>query len=211
MTPTPAPDIITTTLYLLSALIQADATILGFGAIFVIYKLQALDTLLQQTLTLCEMTDKEGIASTLLVHTDKKALAMTLRLHKGTLLLPHLEKIVTIPKRQRQIKQLIKLPSGLLAFHASLSAILLWQTPSINWQLPFSLFYPYGAIILFVIALVLSVRVSWQLVSKEDELSLKRIDKELYDSAFTELPHDGPQQKDVRKRPFFRGRWNVRI
>ena len=128
-------DTFTTALYLFSSLLQADATIIGFGAIFVIYKLQALDSSYQNALTLCQSAgqgDVGDIAKLIVITDDPNKKETLLQRHEGQLYYSQLRLLITIPLQKNKVKRIVKWPLFFTVIHISLSVICLWLTPNIN-------------------------------------------------------------------------------
>jgi hypothetical protein len=131
------PDhLFSTALYLFSSLLQADAAILGFGAIFVIYKLQALDNQLALTMDGFDALTPghpggRAIAEGVL-RSGKEDLARNIRnrlkdpMKKSSV--AYIEAIRAIPKRKDKVKDMIKLPIGVIGSHACISTISLLLT-----------------------------------------------------------------------------------
>lgn len=132
----------TTALYLFSALLQADAAIIGLGAIFVIYRLQALENRLTAACSICQNCPNNSVriaaaeiesAKTL---EDKREILDDLK-RSGEVALEEsayfiqLEILIETPEGRKRIKNRLGLPVFLNGIHISLCAILLWLIPSI--------------------------------------------------------------------------------
>jgi hypothetical protein len=125
----------TTALYVASSLLQADAAILGFGAVFIIYKLQSLDSTYQDAFRTClsaSSAQVAEIAKLIVVAPDLERKNKLLESLVGNHYYPHLSRLVSIPLRQEEVKTSIKWPIIAVSLHISLSAIILWLIPNIH-------------------------------------------------------------------------------
>jgi hypothetical protein len=167
-------DIFTTYLYLFSSLLQADAAILGFGAIFVIYKLQSLDNRYQMAYDACQ--NAKGIIpefSTKLMgglSEDGIYDIISTTIHN-----PHIfkqmELLVTVPKRKEIVKNYVILPMFLIGFHCITTSILLWTAPVIVGT-GIGTTLAVVVLIVFSVGIILSGRVGLYVIRTHDELSL---------------------------------------
>jgi hypothetical protein len=116
-----------TSLYFYSSLIQADAAILGFGAIFLIFKLQALDNLKQNIIQSYNARGGEHIKNVnSLLFPDPQEVARILLFMdpEGKDYANYLH-VLLIPKNINEINNLIKGPVILIGSHIILCSILL--------------------------------------------------------------------------------------
>lgn len=136
-------DATTTALYLFSSLLQADAAILGFGAVFVVYRLQAAETERQRL----EAQETPGKIPVTEEGWQK------LRLPSAADYIP------------KVIKRLFWIPLSLLTLHISLCAILLWCSQSIGFATSFGGDLIGGTIGLFIVSVIVSSLFTWHLLS----------------------------------------------
>jgi len=174
----------TTLLYLFSSLLQADATILGFGAIFVIYKLQVLENNYQYAVNF--ILEHGGSASRMPlteymnidvdVEANIDAIAeFIIELKSRALKQKYAIWMKTIPMRINSIKQMVRIPIIIIGTHCGVTAIILWLTAYINWlQTWWGVCVVCIFILTFSIGIVLSVRVAMNMVVIKDELSLEK-------------------------------------
>ena len=176
----------TTALYLFSSLLQADAAILGFGAIFVVYKLQALEARIN---LLVEVHHSRGGPHARLVNelvcaqSDEekakglRAFSLTSREYKN------MEELVTIPLWRDQIKSKVWIPLAIIGSHSIASTILLSLAPLLS-RPEVLRYFPWIAaltIVWFSVGVGISCWSALKVLAKTDELSLLRLSKSVYD------------------------------
>lgn len=175
----------TTALYLFSSLLQADAAILGFGAIFVIYKLQTLDTKLQLLVQLCYTRGSvfTNYANNLiLAKTDENKVKLFKDSNRSDQEV--LEPLISIPKRSEGIRSQVKYPLIVIGLHSFVCAVLLWFTPRFTLPVPDNrlIYVIYVVILWFGVGILVAGWLAVSLLTRKDELSLERLDKEMYES-----------------------------
>jgi hypothetical protein len=106
----PLTPIETTALYLFSSLLQADAALLAFGAVFVIYRLQSIEN--SQSLAHQNLHMKQ------VVYTMAEVQNMRIVIEAGD-------------RYAKTIRSSLKPALLILAIHACLSAVCLWSVPGI--------------------------------------------------------------------------------
>jgi hypothetical protein len=116
-----------TSLYLFSSLLQADAAILGFGAIFVIYKIQSLENIRQNIIQTYQTKGPgyTGIVNTLILG-ESKAIAAILENEKDMLNFRNFKYIVCIPAKSIEIGKSIRRPIIIIGSHTILCGVLLF-------------------------------------------------------------------------------------
>jgi len=185
-------------LYLFSSLLQADAAILGFGAIFIIYKLQALDNRFDSSMNFCRTSGYSASVDKLLTANDNTDYATILSDVKnatpsvrllGKNVRPFFEEIYTIPVVQDRVKSQIRPPLIVISIHTCVCALLLLLLPAFlvsNSVIAIYSFWVLGSVIFlgFSWGILLAARVAWVLVSARDELSLEKVDPELFKKAY---------------------------
>jgi len=128
-------DLFQTSLYFFSALLQADAAILGFGTIFVIFKLQSLDSLRQSLLQAyyTKGPGHTGKVNILLLSKKPEEIANILSEPSGYDFENYC-RIVCIPKIISKISSSVKLPIWIIGTHTVFCAILLFASHLIYHQ-----------------------------------------------------------------------------
>jgi hypothetical protein len=185
--------IFNTLLYLYSSMIQADAALLGFGAIFIIFKIQSLYNRYEHTFALTQTWKSlqsvskkfhlDWVASEIITNkTDTGRVALLLPIKYETLKIKYIESLITIPENIREIKKIIWSPVLTIGFHCVLSAICLWLTPQIGNICNTGLFNPINIVmvLIFMLGVYLSVKVAINLVIKDEELSLQKYFPEIH-------------------------------
>jgi len=173
---------LTTALYLFSALLQADAALLGLGALFVTYKLQALES--QFAFTMQEFKAHGagyiGTATSLWLAKGDEQKAEILKKNLSSTLISPLEFVASLSEARASIKAAIKAPIIIIASHLCLSSVLLWLVPELQRQAYILSTASWICIAWFVTGVVSSAWVAWRLVVKEKELLLEEVNPKLY-------------------------------
>ena len=171
-----------TGLYFFSSLLQADAAILGFGTIFIIFKLQSLNSLKQNIIQAyyTKGPDHIGIINKLLFLKNSKKIAHILS-NATESDRENYKHILCIPKRAEQVSKSIKLPIIIIGSHASLSAIFLL----INDVLYRIIFLYIGILIIciiwFVTGIFLAGKLAIKTLTKTEEFKLEELLPEVYE------------------------------
>ncbi len=117
-------NVFASSLYLFSALLQADATILGFGAIFIIYKLQTIDSRYQNALSICTEYSS-GIAAKaieLAINADQQAQSEFLKAFEISMQ-RQFELILKTPRLKKEIRHKVKLPLMVSSAHLCICTV----------------------------------------------------------------------------------------
>jgi hypothetical protein len=168
--------------YLFSSLAQADAALLGFGAFFVVYKIQSLEGRIPQAMQLTELrknSEAQTLAYTMGASPSGKATRMS-QLPTGHPLREQMEIVEAIPKRVREVRLLLKAPIVIIGTHAVVCAVGLWFSPIISGLATLSHILAGMGILWFAVGLWKACILALNLTVKEDELSLERLDPELF-------------------------------
>ncbi len=197
-------NLFTIALYLLSSMVQADAAILAFGAIFIIYKLQGLSSRYDFAVAFCISQDPDNVANILVAvdNNDKiafvKAFAAARKSRSpeyGTTrnFLNYLERLWTIPNLQVVTKRSLRPSLFIVGFHTCACAILLLfmaKFGHIPWREKLSVFWVVGGPLvgLFCLGITLVCMVAWKVVVPEERLSLKKVNPELCRLAYEDAP-----------------------
>lgn len=125
--------------YLFSSLLQADAAIIGLSAIFVIYKLQSLETQFQNAYAILSNAqprpgfDYSGFADDLLLAQDIRMQVGIFSTYNAQIAYrKQFELIIMIPELTKEIRTLVRLPLFLMGIHMASCAFLLWITPALK-------------------------------------------------------------------------------
>lgn len=179
-------ETLTTALYLFSSLLQADAAILGLGAIFIIYKMQSLDSRLNLALTMVGgMQNTKGSQAFLLMQAScDKARAPLLRSVVSSEKFSEFEVIVTVPARLAQIRKKLILPLVVVALHCSACSVLLWHSHRMDFSQPWIWWVVDATLVSFGFGLFLDARLAWLLAVKYDSLTLKAVKPKLHALVF---------------------------
>jgi len=174
--------IFTTALYLFSALLQADAALLGLGAIFVIYRLQALEN---QFVFIMQEIKVHGpgyisTATNLWVAKTDEQKAELLKKSLSSPLIDPLEFVASLSEAKTTIKRTIKTPLVIIGSHLCATSVLLWLVPYMHRQYCIINITSWIDIGWFVVGVASSVWIAWRFVVREKELLLKDVNPRLY-------------------------------
>ena len=135
-------DLFQTSLYFFSSLLQADAALLGFGTVFIIYKLQSLENIRQsiiQTYYSKGSTYTDHMNSLILSKNPIDIAKTLVGMKASEYHYRNYEYVVLIPAKSEEIKNSIKVPVVVIALHAVFCAIFLFIAQfvykSFEWQL----------------------------------------------------------------------------
>ncbi len=174
-------DLFQTSLYFFSALLQADAAILGFGTIFIIFKLQALDSL-KQNIIQAYYTKGSGHISNVnsLLFSKKpeeiaKVISGAAEYDKRNYI-----HIVCIPKRAEQISNSIKLPIWIIGTHAVFCSILLSLSFKNIENVIFEQVLLLICLIWFAASVFLAGRLAIKILTKKEKYDLKELLVDVY-------------------------------
>jgi hypothetical protein len=175
-------DLFSTSLYLFSALLQADAALLGFGAIFVIYKFQSIEN--QFSFLMQEFkfhgSGWSGAASKIRIAKTNEEKAKILKSHLGKDLSEQLEFLSSLSEMKLKISNTIKIPLLISGSHLSLSSVILWIIPQI-YKIGFIIqIISWLFICWFIIGVFSAVWVVWILIIKNRDLNLEDVNPKLY-------------------------------
>jgi len=155
----------TTALYLFSSLLQADATILGFGAIFIIYKLEQIEKESEVAISQISLHGPGymNLLTKVLNAASAEAAEEILKAHSaGTL--DKLFRSVVASKRRPALVKSVLWPLLIIALHISCCAVFLWFTPQILFNEYYGKSIVSFIIVFFIIGVFWSVRFAWMLL-----------------------------------------------
>lgn len=171
-------------LYLLSALLQADAAILSLGSIFFIYKIQSLDShfqMLAMQLAIRDRAVSYVSSAEILFLANKKEPDRRKELATMYLKLPkEYRALVTIPIVTKSLRTTITLPVWTIGLHTIASAIVLFCAPALSSFPTFFVWLSALVVFWFAWCIYLVGRTALELTTKESELELENVDDELY-------------------------------
>jgi len=170
-----------TSLYFFSALLQADAAILGFGTIFIIFKLQALDSLKQNIIQAyyTKGSGHIGNVNNLLFSKEPKEIAKVLS-GAAEYDRENYNHIVCIPKRAEQISKSIKLPIWVIGTHAVFCSIFLLLSFKNYENIILQQVLLLICLIWFTISVFLAGRLAIKILTKKEKYELKELLPEVY-------------------------------
>ncbi len=169
-------ELFQTSLYFFSSLLQADAAILGLGTIFIIFKLQSLDTLKQNIIQAYYIKGPGHIGNINGLLFSKTVDEIVTYLKKASGYdLENYKHIICIPKRAEQIGSKIKLPIWIIGSHTIYCAILLlvshkiYNIPNLQWIL-------LGiCLVWFAIGIFLAGHLAINILTKKEDFKLDKL------------------------------------
>lgn len=186
---------LTTALYLFSALLQADAALIGLGAIFVIYKLQAEEN--RYFLIIQEVKSRGpgyiSIATNLMSAKTDSEKADLLKLAGKFGMAKELEFVAAHPYVIRKIKSSIKAPLITISLHLVASSITLWLIPAFANKLNWLNYVAWLNVAWFALGIFLAACVAWQLVVQN--LTLKEVNPDLYKAVHPQVAQADESQR----------------
>jgi hypothetical protein len=173
-----------TSLYFYSSLLQADAAILAFGTVCVVFKLQSLD-FIKQSIVQAYHSLGRSAANTInimLFPTDPKNIASALaqkkigsEYHYKNYLL-----VLLIPAKSLEISASIKWPLKVIGLHTILSSLLL----AVNQFIYKSVFIEFVLLSLtfvwFCYGIYLAASLAISLLTKTDDYQLEKLRPDVY-------------------------------
>ena len=150
-------DTFTTGLYIFSSLLQADAAILGLGAVFIVYRLQSLYSQQQSYVDILQKSTIGGVpqASQIMLEGDPQRIAVELKKFEGNRYHPLLKFLAEMESSLR-IARLGLIPSLILvALHCILCAIALWWMTRLSASNSQDFVQLVGGILVMLFAVVL--------------------------------------------------------
>jgi len=172
-----------TSLYFFSSLLQADAAILGFGTVFIIFKLQALDSLKQNIINIFKSKGQghSNITDTLLLSKDSNEIVDTLlRIKKNNYDYQNLLYLILIPAKSAKISISIKWPVVVIGTHTILCALFLFLN-QLFYQI---IWLEYSTLCLtfawFAYGIFLAASLAISLLTKTDSYKLEDLRLDIY-------------------------------
>ena len=175
-------NLLTTSLYFYSALLQADAAILAFGTVLIIYKLESLESLKQSIInTILLMSSGQNIVKALLDKNIENAAKEIKAIVSAPDVYKNLVYVVCIPKRKEEISKKIKMPIIIITLDIGISAVGLFvsQYLYINY-LSVHIFLIGATLLLFLVGVIKSAYISIVNLTKPEKLLLEIYRKDIY-------------------------------
>jgi hypothetical protein len=167
-------ELLQTSLYLFSALLQADAALLGFGTIFVVFRIQSLESKFQLILQSYNTHPFGGVNTNVRKVLLGNASDVASVLHREEdYNLANYSQLVCIPEIVNQIKASIKKPILIIGTHAIFSSILLFISYKtyVNEKFQFSLMVI--AVLWFSYNIYSAITVAIRMLSSDDNYKIE--------------------------------------
>lgn len=168
---------------ILSTMVQADATFIGFGALFIIYKLQLLQNQYERLLTSARahLTPEEALV--LGWEQSLRTPELISEMFKGREAPAVVQLVLANDREAERIRRLAALPFLVLSIHIILTAVQLWLVPILSPRMAqIELPYVGFSLLIFITGIILTVNSAWKMSLKHEDLTLidwerKRRDK----------------------------------
>jgi hypothetical protein len=172
-----------TSLYFFSSLLQADAAILGFGTIFIIFKLQSLDSIKQGIIQAyyTKGGGHTGAINSLLLSDKPNEIANTLFSMKSDAYnYKNYLYIVLIPTRSALISTSIKWPVKVIGLHTIICALLLGINLFFRQYVVVEFIILAFTFIWFAYGVYLAASLAISLLTKNDDYRLEELRPDIY-------------------------------
>jgi len=165
-----------------SSLLQADAAILGFGAIFIIYKIQFIENI-RQNIIQSYYTRGRGYTNTIitLLLDNPEAVAAVLEKPRDERDFENLKYIVCIPAKANEIGRSIRLPIALIGGHTVFCGILLYFSQFLSEYVSIQNALLIVTLLWFALGVFLASRLAIDLLTRRDEYSLKLLRPDIFE------------------------------
>ena len=176
-------DLFQTSLYFFSALLQADAAILGFGTIFIIFKLQSLDSLKQKIIQMyyTKGPGHIGNINMLLFSKNSKDIAEVLsNTINDKYDFENYSHIVCLPEKIKKISNSIKFPICLIGSHAVICAVFLVISQFLYTIVIIQILLLTIVLIWFGFGIFITSKLAISLLTKSDDINLGNLLPEVY-------------------------------
>ena len=167
-------------LYLLSALLQADAAILSLGSIFFIFRMQSLDSLYQFLVSRYQGYQPYAEPSRILMNIELNDEAAKEELKEQWKLLPaEFKGILTIPLRKNLLRDRVTLPVWTLSLHTITCAVTLFCAAALSTSPTFFIWFACVIVIWFSFCIYLVGRIVLDSMTQRDVMELKKLNEKL--------------------------------
>jgi len=150
-------DTFTTGLYVFSSLLQADAAILGLGAVFIVYRLQSLYSQQSAYVDILQKSTIPGVpqACQTMLEGDPQKIATELKKFEGNRYHPLLKFLAEMDRNLRTTRTGLISSLIVVALHCILSAACLWWMSNLDAPMASAFVRISAGIIVVLFALVL--------------------------------------------------------
>jgi hypothetical protein len=156
-----------------SAMLQTDATFIGIGALFVIFKLQLLQTQYERLLISAKNQLSPTEALVLGWHQDLRDEDVIREMFKDGKIPPVVQLVLSNDRESQRIRRLTAIPFVILSVHLVTAAIQLWATPFVFMRFSDAAVPYVGvSIAIFIAGLSFSFRSVWLMSVKHEDLTL---------------------------------------
>ncbi|HTK81871.1 MAG TPA: hypothetical protein VL633_06240 [Bacteroidota bacterium] len=176
-------DLFQTSLYFFSSLLQADAALLGFGTVIIIFKLQSLETV-RQSIIQTYYTKGPGHTSnmnSLILSRNPAELAKTLDgMKENQYDYRNYEFVVLIPAKSDEIRRSIRLPVLVTSSHAVVCSLLLLIAQYLYSEYTLQFIMLAISLLWFAWLVVLASRLAISLLTAQDKFELRNLLPEVH-------------------------------
>jgi hypothetical protein len=171
-----------TSLYMFSSLLQADAAILGFGAVFIIFKIQSIENIRQNIIQKYHaQINVFGEMVNTLLGDNPEAIAKLLTKQGNAQYFRDFKYIACIPAKSREIGESIRFPIAVIASHAILSGALLYLS-----QFYFQCEILQNSLLVasflwFAVGITLASRLAINLLTQSDSFPVSRLRPDVFE------------------------------
>lgn len=167
-------ELLQTSLYLFSALLQADAAILGFGTIFLVFRIQSLESKYQLILQSYNTHPYGGVNTNVrkLLLGKASDIAGILHVEKDYNLANYTQ-IVCIPEVINSIKTSIRKPLIVIGFHTVYSSILLFGSHIVYTDEKLQTSTMVIGLLWFAYNIFLAITIAIKMLTTEDEYEVE--------------------------------------
>jgi hypothetical protein len=172
-----------TSLYFFSSLLQADAAILGFGTVFIIFKLQSLDSIKQSIVNVYKSkgSGHSNITNTLLLSKDPKEIANSLSgVKQNNYDFKNYLYLILIPAMATKISTSIKWPVIVIGTHTIICALILFINQLFYRNVCFEFVILSVIFLWFAYGIFLAGSIAVSLLTKTDNYELKELRPDIY-------------------------------
>jgi hypothetical protein len=167
-------------LYLLSALLQADAAILSLGSIFFIFKMQSLDSQYQFLVSRYQGFQPYAEPARILKNIELYDDLAKKELSEQWLLLPQEFKgIMTIPMKKEILREGITHPVWMICLHIITCAITLFCSPALSAFPSFFIWLACLIVLWFSYCIYLVGKIALEAMTLRDVVELKKLNEKL--------------------------------
>lgn len=162
------------TIAIFAAMLQVDATLVAFGALFVIYKLQLLQNQYERLLQTAQKQLSSAEVLVLGWHQELRTPELINEMFKGQKTPPVVQLVLANDRESDRIRKLAAVPFWTLLVHIVLTAIQLWLAPPMLHVLEEvgRELYTGFSVIVFLVGVITTMIAVWQMSVKHEDLTL---------------------------------------